>query len=170
MDGVDVRERIAEWGRRPRAARLERLAATAAELTGALATASAATLGRRPAPDAWAAVEIVCHLRDQEESFHDRLTLILAAEEPRFPAADPNRWAAERQYARHDAHDAARAFARRRGETLALLRGLAPEAWTRAGWQLDSRGRRTIDDFLTLIAWHDENHLAQLVRALAGQP
>jgi hypothetical protein len=33
---------------------------------------------------------------------------------------------------------------------------------------MDSRGRRTVDDFLTLIAWHDDNHLAQLARALQG--
>jgi len=26
-----------------------------------------------------------------------------------------------------------------------------------------------VDDFLTLIAWHDENHLAQLARALEGR-
>ena len=43
-------------------------------------------------------------------------------------------------------------------------------AWERAGHQVDSRGRRTIDDFLTVMAWHDENHLAQLARALAGRP
>jgi hypothetical protein len=33
---------------------------------------------------------------------------------------------------------------------------------------MDSRGRRTIDDFLGVMAWHDENHLAQLARALRG--
>ncbi len=165
-----MRERIAEWGRRPRAARLERLGTTPGELAAALATASAAALARRPAPQAWAPVEVVCHLRDLEESFQERITLILTTEEPRFPTTDPERWAAERQYARHDAHDAARAFAARRGETLALLRGLGAGAWTRAGWQLDSRGRRTVDDFLSVMAWHDENHLAQLARALAGKP
>jgi hypothetical protein len=35
---------------------------------------------------------------------------------------------------------------------------------------VDSRGRRTIDDFVTVMAWHDENHLVQLERALAGRP
>ena len=58
----------------------------------------------------------------------------------------------------------------RRAETLALLEGLPAGAWERAGHQVDSRGRRTIDDMLTVMAWHDENHLAQLGRALAGRP
>ncbi|HEV8586996.1 MAG TPA: DinB family protein [Methylomirabilota bacterium] len=154
---------------RERGVRLDRLAATPGELAAAIAAASAAGLARRPAPEAWAPVEVVCHLRDLEESFHERLVLIVTTDEPRFPATNPNRWAVERQYLRHDAHDAARVFARRRTETLTLLRGVAAEAWTRAGWQLDSRGRRTLDDFLALIAWHDENHLAQLARALAGE-
>jgi hypothetical protein len=166
---MDVRERIAEWGRRSRGDRLTRLASTSSELAAAIATTPAAALSRRPASDAWAPVEVVCHLRDLEESFHDRLTAILASDEPRFVTTNPNRWADERQYLRHDAHDAVRAFGRRRAETLTLLRGLAADAWMRAGWQLDARGRRTIDDFLTLMAWHDENHLAQLVRALQGR-
>jgi len=165
---VDTRDRIADWGRRPRAERFARLAATPPELTARLATAPPAALARRPAPEAWAPVEVVCHLRDLEESFHDRLALILTSDEPRFPTTNPNRWAAERQYLRQDAHEAARAFARRRAETLALLGGVGADAWARAGWQLDSRGRRTVDDFVTLIAWHDDNHVEQLARALEG--
>jgi hypothetical protein len=27
----------------------------------------------------------------------------------------------------------------------------------------------TIDDFVTLMAWHDDNHLDQLTRALEGK-
>ena len=166
---MEVQERIAEWSQRSRAARLARLAGTPPELTGRLAAARAEVLVRRPAPAAWAPVEVVCHLRDLEESFHERLALILTSDDPCFPTTNPNRWAGERQYLRNDAHAAARAFARRRGETLELLRGVGPSDWLRAGRQLDSRGRRTVDDFLTLMAWHDENHLEQLTRALGGR-
>src|SRR5919204_4036331 len=91
-----------QWGRRPRAERLARLAATPSDLAARLAAAPAAALARRPAPDAWAPVEVVCHLRDLEESFHDRLALILAADEPRFPTTNPGRWAIERQYLRQE--------------------------------------------------------------------
>jgi hypothetical protein len=165
----DVRTRIAAWGRRSRADRLARLTVTSGELRGALAGAAVERLTRRPTPDAWAPVEVVCHLRDLEESFFDRLTSVLTEDEPRFPTTDPGRWAVERQYLRQDAAAAAEAFATRRLETLALFGGLASEAWARAGHQVDSRGRRTVDDFLTVMAWHDENHLAQLTRALAGR-
>ena len=167
---MDARDRIAEWGRRPRAERLARLAATPPELIARLTAAVPAALVRRPAAAAWAPVEVVCHLRDLEESFHERLTLILTSDEPCFPTTNPNRWAEERQYLRHDAPLAARAFARRRAETLALLSAVGPAQWARVGRQLDSRGRRTVEDFLTLIAWHDDNHLDQLTRALRGEP
>jgi DinB superfamily len=166
---MDVRDEIAEWGRRPRAERFARVAATPAELTRHVASAPAAVLARRPAPEAWAPVEVVCHLRDLEESFHERIALILTSDAPRFPTTNPNRWAVERQYLRADTREAVRAFARRRAETLELLRGVDGAAWGRVGWQLDSRGRRTLDDFLTLIAWHDDNHLRQLVRAVNGR-
>lgn len=132
--------------------------------------AATTTLARRPAPDAWAAVEVVCHLRDLEESFHERLVLIAVDDEPRFPTTHPGRWAVERQYLRHDAAEAAVAFAEWRTRTVALLEWLPSAAWSRAGYQVDSRGRRTIDDFVAVMAWHDENHLAQLTRALAGRP
>ena len=32
-----------------------------------------------------------------------------------------------------------------------------------------TRGRITIDDFVTLMAWHDDNNLDQLRRALEGR-
>jgi DinB family protein len=166
----DVRTRIAVWTSRSRPERLERLAATSGELRAAIAGAGAAVLARRPALDAWAPVEVVCHLRDLEESFFDRLTAALTEDEPRFPTTSPGRWASERQYLRQDAVTAAETFATRRTETLALFHTLGPDGWTRAGYQLDSRGRRTVDDFLAIMAWHDENHLSQLTRALAGRP
>jgi hypothetical protein len=166
----DVSSRIAAWGKRSRAERLDRLAATPDEVRAAIVGAVVSALARRPGPDAWAPVEVVCHLRDLEESFFDRLTLMLTESEPRFPTTHPGRWAVERQYLRQDAVAAADVFATRRTETLEMFRGLGSDAWARAGHQVDSRGRRTVDDFLTVMAWHDENHLAQLTRAVAGRP
>ena len=159
---------IEEWRQAPRAERLARLALTGDELTRAIAGQDPQRLARRPDPVNWAPVEVLCHLRDTEESFLHRFRLVLLMDEPRFPTTNPNRWAAERQYLRNDSAQALAAFTRRRGETLALLRGLSDPAWERAGVQMDSRGRRTLDDFLGVMAWHDPNHIDQLCRALEG--
>jgi hypothetical protein len=48
------------------------------------------------------------------------------------------------------------------------LRTLTPEQWKRAGIHA-TRGPITIGDFVTLMAWHDDNHLDQLKRALEGK-
>jgi len=159
---------IEEWRQAPRAERLARLALTGDELTRAIAGQDPQRLARRPDPVNWAPVEVLCHLRDTEESFLHRFRLVLLMDEPRFPTTNPNRWAAERQYLRNDSAQALAAFTRRRGETLALLRGLSDPEWERAGVQMDSRGRRTLDDFLGVMAWHDPNHIDQLCRALEG--
>ena len=161
---------VEEYGRLPREARLARLARTPGELLAAIAGQGDDALARRPDATNWAATEVLCHLRDNEESFLDRLRMIVTMDEPRFPRSNPNRWAEDRQYLRNDAWDALRAFGRRREETLAFLRSLEPHEWERGGVHSDSRGRRTIDEFVSVMTWHDDNHLDQLRRALEGRP
>jgi hypothetical protein len=161
---------IEEYARRPREERLTRIARTPDELTDAVHRADGARLARRPAPKSWAPTEVICHLRDNEEWFLERMRLIVAMDLPRFVATNPDRWADERQYLTNDGILVLAAFVRRRRETLEFLRQLEPDAWERAGVHVDSRGRRTIDEFLSVMAWHDDNHLDQLRRALDGRP
>ena len=161
---------IEDYAAQPRALRLARLARTADELHAAISRApSSDALVRRPAPDAWAPVEVIGHLRDTEEWFLMRCRWAIDMDEPRFPRNNPDRWAADRQYLRHDAALALDAFRRWRAESLTLLGALSDGAWSRGGVHMDSRGRRSIDEFLSVMAWHDENHLAQLLRALDGR-
>jgi hypothetical protein len=158
-----------DYAQKPRGERLARLRRTADELAAALGNRADAELRRRPDPKNWAPVEILCHLRDTEESFQGRFQQILTMDEPRLLPVDPDRWADERQYLRQDPAQALAAFRRRREETLELLEGLSPEQWQRAGVSA-TRGRMTVEDFVALMAWHDDNHLDQLRRALAGRP
>lgn len=159
-----------EYAKAPAAERLKRLERTPDELATALRSQSEATLARRPDPKNWAAKEVVCHLRDAEELFMGRFELIMAMDDPKlsFDPATPDRWAAERQYLRHDVQEALAHFRKRRAESLAFLETLTPEQWKRGATHA-TRGLMTIDDFVTLIAWHDDNHLDQLRRALEGR-
>jgi uncharacterized damage-inducible protein DinB len=157
-----------EYASQPREQRLSRLERTADELMAAIRGHDDAALSKRPDGRNWAAKEIVCHLRDAEELFMIRFETIMAADEPRVAALEPDRWAVERQYLRNDTAEAVAAFRKRREESLAFLRKLEADQWTRAGIH-PVRGRLTLDDFLTLMAWHDDNHLDQLTRALQGR-
>jgi uncharacterized damage-inducible protein DinB len=148
---------------------MSRMARTGDDFAAAIKGVSDAALTKRPDDKSWSAKETLCHLRDTEESFMTRFQSIMEMDEPRFMAAEPDRWATERQYQRNDAGEALQAFRTRREETLRFLHGLRPEHWDRGGVH-STRGRMTVKDFVALIAWHDDNHLDQLKRALAGKP
>jgi len=157
------------WFAAPADARLARLARMPDQVAAALDGRREAALGRRPAPEAWAPTEIVCHLRDAEELFGARVATILENDEPALPEAGPaDRWARERQYARQDPARALEHFRRRRGESLETLIALPPAEWQRGG-EHPSRGRLSIDMLVAHMAWHDDNHLEQLTRALEGR-
>jgi uncharacterized damage-inducible protein DinB len=148
---------------------MSRMARTGDDFAAAIKGVSDAALTKRPDDKSWSAKETLCHVRDTEESFMTRFQSIMEMDEPRFMAAEPDRWATERQYQRNDAGEALQAFRTRREETLRFLHGLRPEHWDRGGVH-STRGRMTVKDFVGLIAWHDDNHLDQLKRALAGKP
>ena len=160
---------IEEYAKQPVAQRLGRLERTADELAALVKGQTAVVLLRRPDAKNWAATEVLCHLRDTEEFFQLRFEAIATMEEPKFSPADPDRWAAERQYLRSDPGEALAAFRRRREENVIVLRKMTAEQWKRAGLH-PARGRMTADDLLTLMAWHDDNHLDQLKRAIDGRP
>jgi hypothetical protein len=122
---------------------------------------------RRPAPTAWSAVEVVCHLRDIEEAYVDRIRFMVLNDRPVLIQLDPDRWAEDRQYARCDLADAVAAFRARREDTLAFLDSLAPDQWERAA-DHPARGRLTIRRVVHSLASHDVEHLDQIARALAG--
>jgi hypothetical protein len=159
---------IEEYAKQSVPQRLARLERTSDELAAAVRGHSEAVLARRPDPKNWAAKEVVCHLRDVEEAYGLRIAFVLAMDEPKWPRIDPDRWALERQYLRNDVTEALAAFRRRREETLSDFRKLSPAEWQRAGIHA-SRGRMTLDDMLAMMAWHDDNHLDQLTRALEGR-
>jgi hypothetical protein len=157
-----------EVAKQPREERLDRMQRTADDFAAALKGQSEATMSRRPDARNWAAKEVVCHMRDSEALFMERFQLIMAMDDPSLIGPDPDRWAEERQYLRNDAIEALAAFRKRREETLTFMRRLSPADWNRGGIHA-VRGRLTLDAFATLMAWHDDNHLDQLKRALEGR-
>jgi hypothetical protein len=159
---------IEEYAKQPKEQRLQRLERTADELAGAIKGQPAAGLAKRPDGKNWAGVEVICHLRDVEEAFGARFQMFLAMDDVKLLPADPDRWAVDRQYLRCDAGEAIEAFRKRRAETLELYRTLSADQWKRGGTH-PQRGTMTFEDFLNLLCFHDDNHLDQLRRALAGK-
>jgi hypothetical protein len=177
---------IATWAGRPRGDRLARLARTPVELTTVVGTCSTSSLTTPSPIERWAAVHVIGHLRDMEEFSLVRFRMMLRMDDPSVPAAgmpadpvawgliedgawlfDPERWAEDRQYARDDPPASAATFARNRARTLASLDALAEADWDRGSIH-PLYGRLTFDDWTAVLAWHDDNHLAQLGRIVAA--
>ena len=157
-----------EYAKQTMDQRFKRLEKTADELAAATKGQSASVLAKRPDEKNWAGVEVLCHLRDTEEAFNGRFQMFLAVDGLKLLPADPDRWAADRQYLRCDAGEAIEAFRKRRAENLDVFRKLTPDQWSRGGVHA-TRGTMTFETFLNLMCYHDDVHLDQLKRALEGK-
>ncbi len=158
---------MAEYAKQPLAARLARCERTPDELAAAVRGQSEAALGKRPDGKNWAAKEVACHLRDTEEFFQFALKTISTQDGAKLPIPDADKICEERQYPTADAAAAVEEFRRRRAESLRMARGLSAEQWKRSG--TIGTNPMTLDAIAALWAWHDDNHLDQLKRALAGK-
>ena len=135
-------------------------------LDSVLAGLDAAGWRARPAPNEWAPVEIVCHLRDEEvEDFRARVRVV-AEGGAEFAPIDPPRWAIDRHYLDDDGPAALAAFRERRAASLAFLVSLTPAALTGAV-QHPRVGRLSGLDLLAAWVAHDRLHLAQIAATLA---
>lgn len=146
-----------------------RIGRTADDLAAALKGHPETAVSKRPAEKPWAAKEVVCHLRDIEELFYGRLQAILWADEPKFWSSDPDAWAETRRYLADDLGKALADFRAKRAQTLRLVGGLPPGLLDRTGIH-PTRGKVTVRDLVGVLAWHDDNHLDQIKRALEGKP
>jgi hypothetical protein len=135
-------------------------------LAGLVSGLDAAGWRARPAPAEWAAVEIVCHLRDEETEDFGARVRVIAAGRARFKPIDPERWAVERRYLDDDGPEALAAFRERRTANVTFLATLAVEHLTSTVTHARTGGLSGLD---LLAAWvaHDRLHVAQLAATLA---
>jgi FMN phosphatase YigB (HAD superfamily) len=147
-----------------------RMRADLAALTELTRDLSATRWRTRPEPASWAPVEIVCHLRDVEiEVNRPRYWALINQSDAFVPAADPDRWAAERGYIRQEGERALSDFCRARLESIQLLESTDAEVWSRSALHA-LLGRTNLAELASISADHDTLHLDQLRRALAVRP
>ncbi len=156
-------------GKQP-AALLPALRGHLAAALGATQELAGEAWAARPEPGEWAAVEILCHLRDVDlEVNQPRIRTILAESEPFLSAADPDKWAAERGYLQSSGPAAREGFLAARKATLELLEPLEPDAWERPARHA-LLGPTNLAEILSVAAEHDRLHLEQLRATLARIP
>lgn len=114
----------------------------------------------------WTVLEVLCHLRDWEQVFEERMRLTAEQEGAVMPNPDPDEAARERRYNEQDPAQALEAWAQQRGAVLDYLQNLDESAWERTATH-PRRGVMTLMDQLLLLCWHDMNHMEQIVKILA---
>ena len=120
----------------------------------------------RPAPKEWSALEVVCHLRDEEsEDFGARVRVVVAGGTS-FVGIDPERWAVERHYGEDEPRAALARLKERRAANLDFLATVDPK---RLEHGVDSPRAGRLSGLDLLAAWvtHDRLHVAQIVATLA---
>lgn len=122
----------------------------------------------RPAPEKWCALEIICHLHDEErEDFRARVEHVLGTPEAPMPKIDPAAWVLERAYMEHDFHAVLKKLLHERELSVAWLRSLTDAPWDNA-YMHPKVGPVSCDLLLTNWVAHDLHHIRQLVNLRYG--
>ena len=140
---------------------LARLESAPARLLAALRAFSEAALRRPPAPGKWSAIEIACHLRDIDRLYAERVTKAAFSDRPSFWMMDNARVSEKLAYRNSSAPAVLKEHRRRRQDLLSLLLALPHESWQRTGLH-PTRGELTIEKLASVIADHDDRHIAQI--------
>jgi hypothetical protein len=117
--------------------------------------------------EGWSIVEVLCHLRDAAEIGLQRDRAMAEQENPVIEPYDQEVFAAERNYAGQDLHQALADFTRLRREQVAFLESLSPEAWKRTGKHAELGTIDILGHVLHMVC-HDAVHCAQIARQLQG--
>lgn len=117
----------------------------------------------RPVPNRWSIKEVVCYLRDAErEGYQAWYRQLLSEHQPSLRAFEAGRLAAERHYIEQDAVAAFDQFRTTRSETVELLGGAPPEAWSCAA-NHETEGTVTLEQLVVRqIKGNDLQRLMQI--------
>ncbi len=116
----------------------------------------------KPTPEKWCAVEIICHLYDEErEDFRARIRSTLETPDQPWPKIDPQAWVAERKYMEQDIALKLSAFLEERDRSVEWLRVVKRAPWSNA-YMHPKVGPVSCELLLTNWVAHDLHHIRQL--------
>jgi hypothetical protein len=141
-------------------------------LRHAVAGMSREQLVSRPVPGKWSTLEVVCHLVDSDQAWIHRMKRVIAENRPLLIGYDETRFAAALGYQERNLEDELALFEQGRRQMAGILRGLAADAWTRAGVHSEC-GLITLQQHVELEADHVPHHvkfIAEKRRALGLPP
>jgi hypothetical protein len=106
--------------------------------------------------------EAVAHLADWEPILRQRIQLAVDQPDAPVQGIDEGTRAAEQNYAAKDVAEQLRVFATERQKTIAYLKGLNPDDWSKAVTH-NEKGRQTVSDQANQFLGHDLYHIDHLM-------
>jgi FMN phosphatase YigB (HAD superfamily) len=123
---------------------------------------------RKPSPDAWAPIEVLCHLRDVEKEINvHRVERILKEHEPFLSAQDSDKWADERDYIEESHSQVSQDLIQTRQRTLSLLEVQPPTTWDRTARHAIF-GPTKLTEIVRIFLEHDILHIRQIIETIAA--
>ena len=116
-------------------------------------------------PDGWSILFVVCHLRDFEAIYGERLHLMLETDYPKFPHVDQNELPITNRYAEQNLQEVLQSFLEQRRAVIDIYEKLTDEQWARRGLHPNA-GDHTVLELAINMALHDVNHIEQILHTL----
>lgn len=120
----------------------------------------------RDGPNGWTTLEVLCHLRDFNEIFHQRAVMMQQQSYPDLPAYDHEAMAIERGYNSQNLKTVLTELVMGRDRLVEFFQNLSPEEWELAGIHPE-KGHFTMTDAVIQVGSHEINHIEQITRILA---
>ena len=119
-----------------------------------------------PEPGEWSARDVLAHLRACSDMWGKYIAVILNEDRPTFKAVNPTTWIKKTNYLEQEFQPSLQAFTVQRAGLLAVLKPLAPEAWSRKA-TVTGAGKareRTVHTYALWLANHERSHFKQIER------
>ncbi len=145
---------------------LTMLAATPSHLAGLTEGLPPAQLLVPPEPGEWSARDVLAHLRACADMWGTYIVEILSEDRPTIKAVNPTTWIKKTDYREQHFKPSLQAFTAQRAELLAVLKPLAPDAWSRMA-TVTGAGKpreRTVYTYAQWLANHERSHIKQIER------
>lgn len=143
---------------------IDQLAANRTTFEAMLRPTPADVRSWKPAPEHWCILEVVCHLRDEEqEDFRTRVDAVLHRPHMPLPPIDPQGWVLGRRYMEQDFAATLDRFLGERDRSIDWLRSLRDPAWDNVH-QHPKFGPMSARMLLANWLAHDYLHMRQITR------
>ncbi|MCW5850192.1 MAG: DinB family protein [Anaerolineae bacterium] len=132
-----------------------------ADLTEGLLPAQLLAL---PEPGAWSARDVLAHLRACADMWGKYIVVILSEDRPTIRAVNPTTWIKQTDYCEQDFQPSLGAFTAQRADLLAVLKPLAPAAWSRVAMVTGAGNprERSVYSYALWLANHERSHIKQI--------